>query len=131
MTRRLLPGLVLLFAMNIPVSADIPATNVPATNQPAVVAPPPAPSPWPTDEVQGFYFAKKQYVEEPLPTFDASKDLLPVPIIDGRPELVDMYWKCWQLAFEHLRQPKPGSGMVSNYLDAAFNGNIFSGTPSS
>jgi glycogen debranching enzyme len=73
----------------------------------------------------GQYFAKKTYTPEPLPTFADVRDKLPNPIIDGRPELVDMYWKCWELGFKHLQKPVPGSPLVTNYLDAAFNGNIF------
>jgi hypothetical protein len=36
-----------------------------------------------------------------------------------------MYWKCWELCFQDLRQPPPGSPLVSNYLGAAFNGDLF------
>ena len=36
-----------------------------------------------------------------------------------------MHWKCWELAFDHLRQPEPGAPFVSNYIDEAFNDNIF------
>lgn len=78
-----------------------------------------------TSGPRGTLFAKKTYTPEPLPTFEEARDKLPVPVIDGRPELVAMYWKCWQLAFHHLKQPQRGSPYVSNYLDAAFNGNIF------
>lgn len=77
----------------------------------------------PDDEARGVYFAKKTYIPEPLPQFADVRDKLPNPVIDGRPELVDMYWKCWELAFSHLHKPSPS--YVSNYLDAAFNGNIF------
>ncbi len=79
----------------------------------------------PGDEARGMYFAKKNYTPEPLPIFAESRGKLPSPVIDGRPELVAMYWKCWELAYTHMRQPKPDSGYVSNYLDAAFNGDIF------
>jgi glycogen debranching enzyme len=77
------------------------------------------------DDPRGVYFAKKTYTPTALPTFDAVRDKLPSPVIDGRPELVAMYWKCWELCFRHLKQPAAGSPFVSNYLDAAFNGDIF------
>lgn len=79
----------------------------------------------PGDEARGMYFSKKEYVPEVLPTFAEVRDKLPNPIIDGRPELAAMYWKCWNLAFKNLLQPPAGSPLVSNFFDAAFNGNIF------
>jgi hypothetical protein len=74
---------------------------------------------------RGLYFGKKHYVPEPLPTFAESRDRLPRPILDSRPELVAMYWKCWELAFRNIMRPPPGSPFVSNWLDASFNKNIF------
>ena len=77
------------------------------------------------DSARGDYFVKKTYTPESLPTFVEVRDKLPNPVIDGRPELVAMYWKCWELCFQHLKQPVAGSPFVSNYLDAAFNGDVF------
>jgi len=73
----------------------------------------------------GMYFSKKEYVAEPLPKFKDVKDRLPEPILPARPTWTAMYWKCWELAFSHLRQPEPGSPFVSNWLDEAFSPNIF------
>ncbi|RLT20047.1 MAG: hypothetical protein DWI29_04470 [Planctomycetota bacterium] len=36
-----------------------------------------------------------------------------------------MYWKTWELAFRNFHEPQPGSGFVSQFIDAAFNENIF------
>jgi len=77
------------------------------------------------DGARGVYFAKKDHVPEPLPTYAASRPLLPAPVLEGQPDWVAMYWKCWELAFDHLRQPDPDSPFVSNYVDEAFNNNIF------
>jgi glycogen debranching enzyme len=74
---------------------------------------------------RGIYFAKKRYVAEPLPSFSAARDRLPSPILDSRPDLVAMYWKCWELAFGNMMRPPPGSPLVSNWLDASFKENIF------
>jgi hypothetical protein len=74
---------------------------------------------------QGVYFSKKSYTPAPLPAFDQARLELPAPIVDDEPRLVEMYWKAWQLAFRNFHQPKPGSGYVSNFIDAAFNQNIF------
>lgn len=74
---------------------------------------------------RGLAFRKKAYVDEPLPVFEKSRDLLPEPVVDADPGFVEMYWKCWELAFRHMFKPAPGSPLVSNYLDEAFYPNIF------
>jgi len=73
----------------------------------------------------GEYFAKKEYTPEPLPTFDAIKDRLPEPVIDGHADWLPMSWKCWQLAFAHLKKPASGSPLVSNWLDEWFSSKHF------
>ncbi|MCY2955099.1 MAG: trehalase family glycosidase [Planctomycetota bacterium] len=60
-----------------------------------------------------------------LPTYAQTKDQLPSPIFDENPLYVQMYWKTWELAFRNFYEPKPGSGFVSQFIDAAFNQNIF------
>jgi Mannosylglycerate hydrolase MGH1-like glycoside hydrolase domain len=76
-------------------------------------------------EEMGMYFAKKKYTPKPLPSFEALRDQLPSPIYDDNPLWVKVYWKAWKLAFHNFHQPAPGSGFVSNFIDAAFNQNIF------
>ena len=77
------------------------------------------------DTSQGKYFAKKKYVPKPLPKFTDTKARLPSPIYDENPAYVSMYWKTWELAFRNFHQPHPRSGFVSQFIDAAFNQNIF------
>lgn len=89
----------------------------PAAAQAAVVLPPAL--------RRGEYFPKKAYLPEPLPTFEQVKDKLPEPVLPSHPEWQAMYWKCWQLAFSHLKSPPPGSPLVSNWLDEAFSPNLF------
>jgi len=36
-----------------------------------------------------------------------------------------MYWKSWELAFRNFPEPATDSGYVSQFIDAAFNENIF------
>ncbi len=75
----------------------------------------------------GAYFSKKTYDEKgkPLPAFAEHRMELPSPILEKNPELVAMYWKCWELAFNHFRKVYAGSPFVSDYIDEAFNDNIF------
>jgi hypothetical protein len=70
-------------------------------------------------------FASKKYVPSALPPFEQAKSKLPEPILQIHPEWVQLYWKAWELAFHHLKQPEPGSGFVSNFVDPAFNANTF------
>jgi len=74
---------------------------------------------------RGVYFSKKTYTEKSIPTFETTKDKLPSPIIEDKPELIKLYWKTWRLAFDHFRKPPKGSPFVSNYIDEAFAPNIF------
>lgn len=77
------------------------------------------------DSPQGTYFAKKQYVAAPLPKFTETKDQLPAPVYEENWVYVQMYWKAWELAFRNFYEPQPGGGFVSQFVDAAFNQNIF------
>jgi glycogen debranching enzyme len=74
---------------------------------------------------RGRWFAKKTYTPEPVPTFAQCRDRLPSPILDGNPEWIEMYWKCWEIAFRGIKRPPEGSPLVSNWLDEAFSDNIF------
>ncbi len=70
-------------------------------------------------------FTQRSYQPQPLPTFEDVRDRLPQPVIADYPEWERLYWRAWQLGFEHLMQPVPGSGFVSNFIDPGFNQNTF------
>jgi hypothetical protein len=74
---------------------------------------------------QGMYFSKKVYQPKPLPKYDETKNLLPAPIYEENPLLIETYWKAWEMAFRNFNEPENGSGYVSQFLDCAFNANIF------
>src|ERR1700679_513395 len=63
--------------------------------------------------------------EAALPAFDSSRDLLPAPLWQGQEPLLDCYWKAWEIAFRNLRRPPPGSPLIANFIDTAFNGCTF------
>lgn len=73
---------------------------------------------------RGIYFSKKEYKATPLPDFNKIKKDIPIPQISDK-YLIDMYWFCWELAFNKLKVPLPKSPFVSNYIDEAFCPNIF------
>ncbi|MBQ5592783.1 MAG: glycoside hydrolase [Clostridia bacterium] len=77
------------------------------------------------DLMQENSFINAEVDKTPLPEFSKIKDLLPEPIWEGHNDYLDCYYKAWQIAFSNIRQPKEGTGFVSNYIDAAFNGCIF------
>ncbi|HTY38279.1 MAG TPA: trehalase family glycosidase [Bacteroidota bacterium] len=79
----------------------------------------------PRQAERGIYFQRKSYTPAPLPTFAATRALLPSPIDDEDTLLVRLYWKAWELAFRNFHEPAPSSGFVSQFIDAAFNDNIF------
>jgi hypothetical protein len=73
----------------------------------------------------GRYFATTAYEPAPLPEFATTRDKLPSPICEEHADWVVMYWKTWELAFRNFHEPARGSGYVSQFVDAAFNQNIF------
>src|SRR5580704_3018013 len=77
------------------------------------------------NETMGMYFAKKAYEAKPLAKFAKLRSQLPSPVYDDNPVLVRLYWKAWALAFHNFHEPAPQSGFVSQFIDAAFNKNIF------
>lgn len=60
-----------------------------------------------------------------LPVFSEARKLLPDPFWDGHAPTIGCYWRAWELAIGNLKQPTEDNGFVSNYVDTAFNGNLF------
>lgn len=60
-----------------------------------------------------------------LPSYEEAAKLLPRPYWEGREREIDLYWKAWELAFGHLRQANEQNGFVANYIDTAFNNDLF------
>ena len=60
-----------------------------------------------------------------LPTFQQERDRLPKPTWKGHDNAIECYYKAWELAFKNLKKPSMFSGYVSNYIDTAFDGNLF------
>jgi serine/threonine protein kinase len=74
--------------------------------------------------VRGKYFEKKSYSGSAIPRFEDYKDKLPIPILEDEPQYVELYWKAWQLAFQHLKAPAAGSPLVSNYIEQGNGGDF-------
>jgi len=61
---------------------------------------------------------------EPIPSFNQAKVQLPVPILPDHSDWTELYWRTWEMAWSNLRRPKRSSGLVSRFIDPAFNENI-------
>ena len=61
----------------------------------------------------------------PLPSFAECKDRLPQPFWEGHQDVIDCYYRAWEIAFSNLRQPGNDTGFVSPFIDTAFNGCTF------
>ena len=70
-------------------------------------------------------FRGQTYRRHSIPSFLEAKEQLPVPVLPGRPQWLEMYWRAWELAWSHLCRPDPATGFVANYIDSAFNDHVF------
>lgn len=70
-------------------------------------------------------FLQKERKTVTLPQFCESRERLPHPVWDGHGEVIDCYWRAWEIAFSNLRNPREESGFVSPFIDTAFNGFLF------
>ncbi len=82
-----------------------------------------------TDVVSPFVrrnrFAKMKPEDHELPVFSEVKENLPHPLWENHQDAIDCYWKAWEIAFSNLKKPAPESGFISNFIDTAFNDNLF------
>ena len=82
------------------------------------------------------FYAPNEYVErnsflgqaanvEPTPDFESNRDKLPLPVWEGHEDTVDCYLHVAEKAFGNFKSPIPESGLISPFIDTAFNGNLF------
>jgi hypothetical protein len=70
-------------------------------------------------------FRTRGMEDEDIPVYKKIKQELPQPFWDDHQSAIDCYWKVWELAFSNIRKPIPANGFVTNYIDTAYNDNIF------
>ncbi|WKD51272.1 MGH1-like glycoside hydrolase domain-containing protein [Microbulbifer spongiae] len=73
----------------------------------------------------GHFFPTEPYRPKPLPVFSQVRDQLPRPVFARRPDYIEFYYRAWEIGFGHFTQPVTGSPLVKNFIDEAFNENIF------
>ncbi len=71
------------------------------------------------------YWAKKEYDEKHVPTYDEVISFLPGPYVSSHPEWRECYDYAVKVLYRNVHEPKKGSGFVSAFVDAAFNDDIF------
>lgn len=59
------------------------------------------------------------------PSFNKVRDRLPVPVWPGRPDVIKLYWRTWELAFGNIRKIDGTKGFITPYIDPAFNNDLF------
>ncbi len=64
-----------------------------------------------------FMFLSAAFVYGQKKPFDRS--MIPQPVFEENPEMVDLYWKAWELAYDHIKIQD--SIPQSPYMDEAFN----------
>lgn len=74
---------------------------------------------------RGMYFDKKKYDTSLIKPFEEVKDKLPNPILSNGKEFIDCYWCAVKLLYKNTHRPNENSGFVSDFVDAAFNEDIF------
>ena len=74
---------------------------------------------------RGMYFGKKSYDNAGLYSYEEVKDKLPHPSVSSHPEWRECYDYALKILFRNTHRPASGSGYVSNFVDAAFNKDIF------
>lgn len=82
------------------------------------------PTPLASDVARNPY-RNERYRPEAIIPFAQARGLLPLPVLPEHSRWLEMYWRAWELAWNHLRQPRAESGFVANYIDTAFNDNCF------
>ncbi|MBT9776725.1 alpha,alpha-trehalase [Clostridium sp. MCC353] len=74
---------------------------------------------------RGKFFPKKEYKREQNYIYEEAREKIPEPVLEGKREWTDCYDYAVKLLFDNIHQPKTGSGFVSDFVDAAFNEDIF------
>lgn len=74
---------------------------------------------------RGMYFEKKHYDNARLYTYEEVAEKLPMPVVSSHPEWRECYDYALKVLFRNTHKPTEESGFVSNFVDAAFNKDIF------
>jgi len=74
---------------------------------------------------RGAFFKKKEYDNTEIFSYEEIKEKLPEPVLSSRPAWIACYDYAVKTLFSHICKPEKSSGFVSNFVDSAFNEDIF------
>jgi len=60
-----------------------------------------------------------------VPPFEPYKKYLPSPTIEGHPELVELYWQSWRMAFKNVSFGTKENHFVDAYMEEGYNEQIY------
>ncbi|MGZ3670733.1 MAG: MGH1-like glycoside hydrolase domain-containing protein [Bdellovibrionota bacterium] len=60
-----------------------------------------------------------------VPPFEPYKKYLPLPTIEGHPELVNLYWQSWRMAFKNVSFGTKENRFVEAYMEEGYNEQIY------
>jgi hypothetical protein len=52
------------------------------------------------------------------------REMVPEPVLEGKEEWLDLYWKAWEIHRTKIQEGTPQNGFVSRYVDEGFDPNI-------
>lgn len=67
----------------------------------------------------------KQILIRRTPPLAQYQNLLPAPVLASRPELVDLYWQSWRMAWEKISFGTKANSFVPAYMDEGYDGLIY------
>lgn len=70
-------------------------------------------------------FIHRRPNDVPLPVYEGAREVLPTPFWDHHDDVIECYWKAWELACEHVNPATNENGFVAPYIDSAFNNSLF------
>ncbi|HPG39746.1 MAG TPA: trehalase family glycosidase [bacterium] len=79
----------------------------------------------PNKYVKENIFLNKVADTSATPVFVEIKGKIPQPIWPARQDIIDLYWRTWEIAFANIRLGNNNNGFIRPYIDPAFNDNIF------
>lgn len=70
-------------------------------------------------------FLTKKATNSPISKYSEIKSNLPIPVWQGRSDVIKCYYKTWSIAWKNLKKANDKAKFIENFIDTAFNGYLF------